>query len=391
MGYQRRGLVLRLAVPILISACLAQTIVPVVRIAASYRAVAAGLTPMEILALSSAFAILPVFVATSMGRYNDRHGAGRAALAGAIAMVVACIMFAIPIVSLPWLLIASAVLGLGQTLQITAIQGEISTFRSPQQRDRMVGNLMVWQAVGQVVAPLVLSAVSLAGTDMLVENMIAVSLALSVLSVLLGIVLFLNCARPVKTDAAPLPMRQILSSPGLVWIMVTGALCVAVQDLTLVYMPVVGVEREISPSVIGLVLTLFALGQMVARVFYGTAMRKIGKVRLMVISVIVTGLAVCLLATPISAIGLGLCLSLSGIALGFAITSSVSLTMQLAPATARATSLGLRLAINRAGQFAMPLAAGMAASLMGAGAVFLVTGALVTASGLLRPKKLKTS
>ncbi len=52
----------------------------------------------------------------------------------------------------------------------------------------------------------------------------------------------------------------------------------------------------------------------------------------------------------------------------------VSLTLSMSPPGSRATSLGMRLATNRASQFIMPLVGGGAAALTGPGSVFFLLG-----------------
>ena len=75
-------------------------------------------------------------------------------------------------------------------------------------------------------------------------------------------------------------------------------------------------------------------------------------------------------------------LAAAGLSLGFAVTCSVALTMQLAPQRAKGTTMSLRLAVNRAGQFAMPLVAALTTPWLGVGGVFLTCGLVI---GLCAP------
>ena len=373
-----KGLVWRLARPVLAVAFLAQVIVPLARIATSYRATEGGLSPAQILILSSAFALLPAFLAVGMGRHNDRYGGSRAAMLGAILMAAGCAMLVAPFGGMVWLVMVSILLGMGQTLQLTALQAEIGALRLQSHREKMVGGLMVWQAVGQVGAPLILSAVALS-PDGLSGNLAFVAALLAVFGIVISLLLFRHAARP-QSFVAHAPLGAIIAVPGLPWVIVGGSLCVAVQDLTLIYLPVVGHAQDIPPTIVGLVLMLFAMTQMLSRAVYARASARLGQNALMWGSVLGTGLATAAVALPIGIWGIAAALSLSGFCLGFAITASVALTMRLAPPGARSTSLGLRLATNRAGQFSIPLIAGLIASAQ-AGAVFLVLGLAVAATG----------
>jgi MFS family permease len=374
------GLVWRLARPVLAVAFLAQIIVPLARIATSYRATEAGFTAAQVLILSSAFALLPAFLAVSMGRHHDRRGGGAASLFGAMLLAAGCVALVVPTASMLWLVLVSVLLGLGQTLQLTALQAEIGALRLQTHREKMVGGLMLWQAVGQVGAPLILSAVALS-VDGLSRNLALVASGLAVLGAIISVLLYKNAAPPQPT-LKPASLRAIARVSGLPWVIAGGSLCVAVQDLIVIYLPVVGEERGISPAVVGLVLMLFAVTQMLSRAVYARVSATIGQNALMWGSVLGVGLATAALAVPFGAGAVAAALSVSGFCLGFAITASVALTMRLAPPGARSTSLGLRLAMNRAGQFSIPLVAGAIATAQ-AGAVFLLLGLAVAGTGAL--------
>ncbi|MCT7667774.1 MFS transporter [Shinella kummerowiae] len=373
-----KGLVWRLARPLLAVAFLAQVIVPLARIATSYRATEAGLSPAQVLVLSSAFALLPAFLAVGMGRYNDRQGAGGAALAGAVLLASGCAALLLPLATMAWLVLASVLLGLGQTLQLTALQAEIGSLRVQTHRERMVGGLMLWQAVGQIGAPLLLSLVALRGGN-LPGNLAIVATTLAAFGAMTSILLYRNAAPPRSVET-PASLRSIAGVPGLAWVIAGGSLCVAVQDLTLIYLPVVGETRSVPPVVVGALLMLFAVTQMLSRALHEPAAARFGPTLLLWGSVLGTGFSTAALALPVNVLLLAVALATSGFCLGFAITASVALTMRLAPPGARSTSLGLRLAINRAGQFAIPLVAGLIAAAQ-AGAVFLLLGLAVAGTG----------
>ncbi|WP_170297787.1 MFS transporter [Paracoccus litorisediminis] len=375
-----------MARPLLVSALIGQVVAPLVRIATSYRATDLDLSPQQVLLLSSAFSVLPMFLAVRMGRYNDLHGNGHAAIIGSALVLCACLMLVWPGGNLLWLVAVSIVLGLGQTFQLTGLQGEIGMLRLPSQRSSMVGSLMFWQAVGQVAAPLLLSLVAIGlGRDalgLLSLRLALVASALAAFGLGLGLLIWRNAAPPrvIGMDAAR--MRRIIAVPGFLWVIVAGSLCVAVHDLVLVFMPVLGVARGIAATEVGVLLAMFAIGQMISRACYRRVVLWWGPRRLMYGAVLATALASSALALPLGTVATGAALGLTGLSMGFAITSSVSLTMDLAPRGARATSLGLRLALNRAGQFLIPLASGGAAAALGPGAVFALLGAILCGVGL---------
>lgn len=383
----RVGPVRDLAQALMISACLAQIVVPLARIATSYRATDLHLTPSQILLLSSAFSALPALLAVRMGRYNDRHGHGSAALTGAVVVAASCALLLAPISSVWWLLFVSVLLGLGQTLQLTALQGEVGLFRPARPREGMIGGLMVWQAVGQVAAPLILSLIGLIGGPLSARLALAAT-ALALAGAGLSLILWRNAAQPRHAGSERAGLGRILAAPGLAWVIVAGSLCVAVHDLTLVYMPVVGAARGVPPTEVGGLLASFAIGQMLSRGLYARVTRALGPRWLMLGGVICLAGFTATLVLPLGPVAMAAVLALAGLSMGFAITASVSLTMAMAPPQARTTSLALRLAMNRTGQFLIPLAAGGAAASLGPGAVFLVLGSVLGGVGLYGARRL---
>lgn len=377
-----------LARPLLVAAFLGSVIVTLVRVSISYRATEISLPPSQILLLSSAFSLLPALFAVGMGRYNDLHGNGRSVVAGGALTLFACVLLAIPAGGLIWLFAVSTLLGFAHTLQLGALQGEVGVFRLPRLRDRMIGSMMLWQAIGQVVAPMVLSAVALF-SDKFAMQLAIVATVFAALSLLISILIFRHSPAPMKRLAAPIGTRQILAVPGIWWVIVSSGLCVAVYDLIVVYMPVIGAERGIHPSEVGILLAIFACGQMVSRALYGTARRKVPARWLILYSVIGTASCTIALGAPFGTVILGVLLGAVGLFLGFAITSSVSLTMSMSPPGSRATSLGLRLATNRASQFFMPIVGGGAAAFAGPGSVFFLLGGTLLLLGLTGGRTLR--
>lgn len=379
---RRRRLVRGLVLPLLANAFLAQIIVTLSRIAISYEAANLSLSPSQILVLSSSFSVLPAVLAVAMGRYNDGHGNGTAAFAGTSLMVLACAILILPPPSAAWLLLASVTLGLGQTFQLTGLQGEVAMMRRDRHRERIVGGLMVWQAAGQVSAPVLLSLLALS-QGQISTQLAVVSILMASTSVVLSTALWRNAAQPKVGLKGARGIRGLLALPDLIWVMVAGSLCVAVHDLLLIYLPVIGPERDIAPAEVGILLALSAGSQTASRALFPWAVRRFGAPMLMQAGVMGTALSTAALVLPLGIAGLSILLAISGLSMGLAISSSVLLTMSMAPVEVRGTGLGLRLAVNRAAQFLMPLASGAVAAVLGADVVFVIVGLIVGLAGLV--------
>ena len=159
-----------------------------------------------------------------------------------------------------------------------------------------------------------------------------------------------------------------------------SGLSVAWIDLLLVYLPLLGQERNIDVSVIGLLLAARSGASIVSRIFFSRA-RSVGQLPLIFASMLAAGAGTVLMAFPAPLWVMFLCISCAGFAVGTATAACLAITLDIAPVNARATALSLRLTGNRIGQFAIPLAAGLAAGSAGVGAILAPSGVVLAACG----------
>ena len=83
----------RLLIPFLAHVILIQTLILIIRITTSYRAIELGLPVVWLGIIATGFAIIPVFTALRVGRWIDRGNDARAAWLGSALVLVACIGF----------------------------------------------------------------------------------------------------------------------------------------------------------------------------------------------------------------------------------------------------------------------------------------------------------
>jgi MFS family permease len=191
--------------------------------------------------------------------------------------------------------------------------------------------------------------------------------------------------------AEKISLSRIAATRGLPWIILTGAICVTALDLMLAFLPVLGEARGLAPATVGLLLSLRAVASMGSRVLFGRAVRLFGRMRLMLGSVAIAGAGLLAMALPLPIWGMGVALFAAGFGLGIALTSTIALTVEIAPSIVRGTALSLRLTANRIAQFGLPLLAGLLVAPMGAGGIFAVTGAALLGAILSRPHSLPLS
>src|SRR5262249_58513271 len=83
----------RLLVPFLTHVTLAQTLILIIRITTSYRAIELGLPVLWLGLIATGFAIVPVFTALQVGRWIDRGHDAQATRPGAALLLVARLGF----------------------------------------------------------------------------------------------------------------------------------------------------------------------------------------------------------------------------------------------------------------------------------------------------------
>src|SRR5215510_11688212 len=111
----------RLLVPVLVNSTLIHTVVSILRVTTSYRAVELDLSIVWLGVISATFAIFPIFLAVWVGRFIDRGNDAVTAWIGSGLIAVAAAGFAAFSSALA-LLVFTAVLGTGHLFMMAAQQ-----------------------------------------------------------------------------------------------------------------------------------------------------------------------------------------------------------------------------------------------------------------------------
>lgn len=385
-----QGLYLPIFVPTILVTVMLHIVIYLLRITTSYRALEVGLSPAAIGVLTGVFGLGPVLLAVAIGRMNDRRGEAMSSLAGSLAALAAGVGFLVLPASFGTLLLLSAVLGIAQMLQVSALQLTVTRCATDGNHDRPIAYFMLAVTLGQVVGPLLVGIGTPVGQlypgDELVWYALVPGLLMLGGSVALKLVLPSGVRSP---DERSVSMRALLGTPGLVLIVLTASLTVTANDLLMVYYPVIAALQQIDASTVGWLLLMRACGAMISRLFYVQLVQMVGRQQLLVASMLVSGLALSalLLELPIWAVALVMLVAGGGLGLGLA--AGLTLTILTAPPSARATALSLRLTASRLGQFSIPVAASGLAAVAGAGAIFGTIGLFLVGAAFITKYKLK--
>ena len=151
-------------------------------------------------------------------------------------------------------------------------------------------------------------------------------------------------------------------------------------DLIVIFLPLLGKERAIDPAIIGLIISLRAVGSMISRFSLGYVSRKIKDKSLLISTTTITMFACIGMVYTSDPLTLGGLVFIAGLASGFGQPLTMALISLRTKADERALAVSARLTGNRLGQFLLPMAAGLLANGAGVGAVFWSMAALLGAS-----------
>jgi len=148
-------------------------------------------------------------------------------------------------------------------------------------------------------------------------------------------------------------------------------------DVHTFVVPVLGFERGISASVIGSILGAFAVAAAAIRMVMPLVAAHLREWRVLMVAMLVTAVLFGVYPFMQTALGMGLCSVLLGLALGTVQPMIMSMLHQITPPARHGEALGLRLMTINASSVLMPVLFGSAGALIGVAGLFWVVGASV--------------
>jgi MFS family permease len=380
----------RLLAPFLAHTALIQTLILVVRITTSYRAIELGLPVVWIGLIATGFAVLPVFVALPVGRWIDRGNDAKACRIGAALIAVACLGFWLAPSSALHLLAFSIVLGFGHTFCMAGHQ--MLAVRSPSARGResTLGYYMIAAAIGQGAGPFVVGWLGGEAALPPTGALFAIALAVAAAGVAVALAIPPAARQPRRSDAAAvIAVGALMRLRGLPAVIVASVVTVTALDLLVIYLPLLGAERDIDSSHIGMMLTVRSVASLASRLFYARMIFGFGRSPLTLTSMLGSAAAFIALALPLPLPAMYGVLIVLGFAMGIASTLTISGVVHIAPAVAYGTALTLRMTGNRIGQVVFPALSGLLAAATGVAGILAIIGLGLALSGVAVPISLR--
>jgi predicted MFS family arabinose efflux permease len=371
---------LRLLVPLLLNTALVQAVTAVIRITTSYRAIELNLSVVWLGVIAATFALFPIFIAVSVGRFIDRGHDAVTAWIGSAVLALSAVGFTFWS-SAEGLMISTAVMGIGHVMLMTSQQMLCVRAASPRTRESVFGNYMVAGAIGQGAGPYIVGWAGGAATVPPTKLLFAIALVITLVSLAIALAMRSGGERPRQAaDAMVVPVTSLLRVPGLVAVIAAGVILVSSSDLILIYVPLLGTERGIDVEDIGVLLMVRAAASMVARVFYARIVAAVGHWPLMIASTLFCAATFAVFAAPLPLWAMHLTVIGMGFSFGLATTLSITIVVAMTTAGARGTANSLRIMGNRLGQFVLPFGAGLLAAAAGLGGLFVILAAAIAAS-----------
>src|SRR6266700_631229 len=205
----------RLLIPFLAHVTLHQTLILIVRITTSYRALELGLPVVWLGIIATGFAVIPVFTALRVGRWIDRGNDARAAWLGSALVFVACVGFWAWPQSAMHLLGFSVLLGFGHMFCMAGHQMLAVRAGGRRSRETALGYYMVAASVGQGLGPFVVGWLGGSAALPPTRLLFAISLAVAAASVIVAVLIRPAVAKTAAHDGGDfIPIRQLLALRG---------------------------------------------------------------------------------------------------------------------------------------------------------------------------------
>ncbi|MFL6574169.1 MAG: MFS transporter [Burkholderiales bacterium] len=328
--------------------------------------------------LAALYASFPLILAVHAGRISDRFGVRYPMLLGGITMALA---LATPVLlpTLVSLFFSAALLGLGHIFFHVSVHNLVGSLGAAD-RTKNFATFSLGSSIAAFIGP------SLAGFSIQYAGfreallLLAGSAALPALAML--------AYRPPSAKGDPGGQRggnafDLLAIPDLRRTLIMSGVALTGIELFSFYLPIYGRSIGLAPSVIGMVLSCYAVAGFMVRWFMHRLAHRYTEIGVLTASLFLAAAAYALLPALHEALFLGMAAFALGLALGSAQPLTIILTYNHAPKGRSGEALGMRIMANKVTQIAVPLAFGGLGAAMGSVPVFLATAAFLFVAGVL--------
>ncbi len=355
------------------------------RMAAPLMALREGFSALAVGFLLSLFALTQVFLALPAGRFADRHGLKHpVGLCVTVASAGACLALLFP--AYPALCLSALMTGGATGVASISLQRHVGrAARNATELKKVFSWLAIGPAVSNFVGPL--------AAGLLIDH--SGFRAAFLFMALLPLMTWYWVRRTVELPpVAPSPGAvstktwDLLRVPLMRRLMLVNWLLSSCWDVHTFVVPVLGHERGFSASQIGAILGAFALAATLVRVLLPFVASRLREWVVVSCAMLMTAALFAIYPLMVSALAMGACSVVLGLALGSVQPMIMSTLHQITPDSRHGEALGLRLMAINASSVLMPLLFGTAGAVVGVSVVFWTVG-LAVGSGAWPAWKLR--
>jgi MFS family permease len=372
------------------SSTITQGVIYILRPMITYRALELDASASVVGLIAALYALLPVLMALSFGRWAGTLGEGRFVIFGSagLALSSAALLFSD---SLALLAISAALSGTAHLACMVGGQTMVS-LKSPRDKyDHYFGYYTFSASLGQLLGPLI--AVLVAGSTGVIPQSIgsafAVALAFSILS-LVPVFTWRGEGPTVKGEissgGALRSAGKLIRNPKIFAAIYTSLAISSVGDILIVFLPLFGTEKKFSSFSIGVIIAIRAGASMLSRLSLGALSNRFTTKQILVVSNSISVVMCFAMAFASNVFTLAILVLIAGFSLGVGQPLTMSLVTQATKPEERAIAVSARLTGNRFGQFVIPAGAGLVAASSGTSAVFIGLSILL-ATTFLTPQR----
>lgn len=337
-----------------------------------------GLSTFTVGLLVAVFALLPMLVSVRSGRLIDRIGPFKPMQ---IAAIVTLVGIALPFAWQHWiaLIIAAICIGLGHMGFQLAVQEQIG-LSVGQERLRHFSWLSLSLSVSGFAGPLIAGL----SIDHFGHRFAFALLAVAPLLALVGVMrlrtVLIDSHTPVPKPEVKQRISDLLAIKPLQHAFTANLLLAGAWDTHMFLVPIYGVQRGLSATTIGIILSSFALATLLVRIAL-PFIRRIASPWQLVHFAMITAAINFLLYPWFTSIWVLMSFSfVLGLSLGCTQPGILALLQQHAPPGRAGEAFGMRMALINGSQVSLPLAFGGIATAVGLIPLFAAT-AIAVGSG----------
>jgi MFS family permease len=338
---------------------------------ATYQAVNLGADATLVGIIGATFALAPLLLAIWVGKWVDLGFAGRATFLGPILAIIATVglVFADQV----WLLMLwMPVLGTGHLLAMVGGQTLIAQFSQDKKYETNFGLLTFYASLGHAIGPLVGGYLAESdGPKIAVGPALWFAALLFVLGAAVTVSLFSKLAS--AGDGSPRgSIAEVFAVRGYKPAIFVAGATTAVVDVTLIYLPLIGIALGFSVAQIGFLLAIRAVFSMAVRFVLGPLRDRFGLRGILIVGSAVTMLGSIGIALSTEFLVIAVLLAVTGFAMGIGQPATMAWVSRISSPQNRGLAISIRLTSNRFGQVVVPVIAGAVAALSVSGVFYLL-------------------